>query len=223
MFTGIIEACGSIAALERRGADRRLRIAAGGLDMSDVKLGDSIAVDGVCLTVVGFDEQGFDLDVSAESLSKTSLGEFSLGRRVNLEKALRPTDRLGGHIVSGHVDGVGVVESRQAVGDSLRFAVRLPDALAKYIAVKGSVCIDGVSLTVNQVRGAVFEINIIPHTAAVTTLGDYQPGRQVNIEVDLIARYLERLLLGERAAEADRPDGGGLTLETLMQHGYLKP
>lgn len=220
MFTGIIAAAGEIATLEQHGGDSRLRIAAAGLDMADVKLGDSIAIDGVCLTVVEFDKQGFDVDVSAETLDKTTLGEFKVGRQVNLEKALQASARLGGHIVSGHVDGVGVIESREPVGGSLRFRVRVPKELAKYIAVKGSVCIDGVSLTVNRVEGAVFEINIIPHTAEVTTIGSYQPGRRVNIEVDIIARYLERLLLGDRAAV---PNPDGLTLEKLMQHGYLNP
>ncbi len=220
MFTGIIEASGKIAALERRGGDSRLRIAAGGLDMSDVQRGDSIAIDGVCLTVVDFDAQSFEVDVSAETLDKTTLGEFKAGRQVNLEKAMRVSARLGGHIVSGHVDGVGTVESREAVGESLRFCVRVPDQLAKYVAVKGSVCIDGVSLTVNRVEGAVFEINIIPHTATVTTTGSYQPGHRVNIEVDIIARYLERLLLGGKAAGPNPP---GLTREKLMRHGYLNP
>jgi riboflavin synthase len=218
MFTGIIAACGEIAAVNKRAADSRLRINADKLDMADVKLGDSIAVDGVCLTVVSFDSHSFEVDVSAESLGKTTLGEFKPGRKVNLENALQASARLGGHIVSGHVDGVGSIESREAVGESLRFKVRVPDALARYVAVKGSVCIDGVSLTVNQVEGAVFEINIIPHTAAETTIGDYQAGRKVNIEVDIIARYLERLLLGDKAAE---PHSAGLTLEKLMQHGYL--
>ena len=188
--------------------------------MSDVKLGDSIAIDGVCLTVVRFDSASFEMDVSAESLSKTTLGEFKAGRKVNLEKAMRPSARLGGHIVSGHVDGLGSIESREKVGESLRFRVRVPDVLAKYIAVKGSVCIDGVSLTVNNVEGAMFEINIIPHTAEVTSIGDYQVGRKVNIEVDIIARYLERLLLGDKAADSSN---AGLTVEKLMQHGYLNP
>ncbi|ALP51862.1 riboflavin synthase subunit alpha [Candidatus Tenderia electrophaga] len=219
MFTGIIEASGDIAVLEKRADDSRLRINAGGLDMADVKLGDSIAIDGVCLTVVDFDRHGFSVDVSAETLDKTTLGEYMPGRKVNLEKALQVSARLGGHLVSGHVDGVGVIESRQPLGESLCFQVRVPDVLAKYIAVKGSVCIDGVSLTVNRVEGAVFEINIIPHTAAVTTIGRYQAGRRVNIEVDIIARYLERLLLGEQAAARG---AAGLTLETLMQHGFIK-
>jgi len=218
MFTGIIEACGEIAAVKNQGGDCRLCINAGGLDMSDVKLGDSIATDGVCLTVVKFDSNSFEMDVSAESLAKTTLGEFEAGRKVNLEKAMQPSARLGGHIVSGHVDGVGTIESRQLVGESLRFRVRVPDTLAKYIAIKGSVCIDGVSLTVNNVEGAVFEINIIPHTADITTIGEYQAGRQVNIEVDIIARYLERLLLGDKAAAVDAP---GLSMELLAENGYL--
>lgn len=218
MFTGIIEACGEIAAVKSQGGDCRLRINAAGLDMSDVKLGDSIATDGVCLTVVKFDSHSFEMDVSAESLAKTSLGGFKAGRKVNLEKAMQPTARLGGHIVSGHVDGVGTIESRDIVGESLRFRVRVPDPLAKYIAIKGSVCIDGVSLTVNNVEGAVFEINIIPHTADITTIGEYQAGRKVNIEVDIIARYLERLLLGDKAADVDAPS---ITMELLAENGYL--
>ncbi len=218
MFTGIIEACGEIAAVKSQGGDCRLRINAGGLDMSDVKLGDSIATDGVCLTVVKFDSRSFEMDVSAETLAKTSLGDFKAGRKVNLEKAMQPSARLGGHIVSGHVDGVGTIESRQLVGESLRFHVRVPDALAKYIAIKGSVCIDGVSLTVNNVEGAVFEINIIPHTADMTTIGEYQAGRRVNIEVDIIARYLERLLLGDKAADVETP---ALSMDLLAENGYL--
>jgi len=219
MFTGIIEATGEIAALERRGGDVRLKVRAGKLDMRDVQLGDSIANDGVCLTVVSFDSSSFEVDVSAESLSKTTLGEWQVGRRVNLEKALLPTTRLGGHLVSGHVDGVGTVESRERVGESIRFKVRVPDELAKYIAKKGSVCIDGVSLTVNAVDGVVFEINIIPHTAAETTIGEFQAGRKVNIEVDVIARYLERLLLGDKAADSQSE---GLTMAKLAEHGFLK-
>lgn len=219
MFTGIIEALGQITSLDAKGDDRRLNIATGGLDMSDVQLGDSIAVDGICLTVVEYSATHVVMDASAETLSKTTMGGFSVGRKVNLEKALTPTTRLGGHLVSGHVDGVGEIESRETVGESLRFKVRVPDVLAKYIAVKGSVCIDGISLTVNQVEGAVFDINIIPHTAEVTTIGGYQAGRKVNIEVDLVARYLERLLLGDKAAEAKSP---GVTMEMLAEHGFLK-
>ncbi len=219
MFTGIIEARGQIRALEVKGDDRRLSIAAGDLDMSDVQLGDSIAIDGICLTVVQFSAAGFVMDASAETLDKTTLADFSVGRAVNLEKALTPTTRLGGHLVSGHVDGVGVIESREQVGESLRFRVRVPDGLAKYVAVKGSVCIDGVSLTVNNIDGALFEINVIPHTTVVTTINEYKVGRRVNIEVDLLARYLERLLLGDKAAQSN---GTGVTLELLAEHGFLK-
>lgn len=219
MFTGIIESRGTIKSIEAKGNDCRLCIAVSALDMSDVKLGDSIAVDGICLTVVQFSTTDFVMDASAETLSKTTMGEFSVGRAVNLEKALTPTTRLGGHLVSGHVDGVGVIESREQVGESLRFRVRVPDELAKYVAVKGSVCIDGVSLTVNNVDGALFEINIIPHTAAMTTINEYKAGRRVNIEVDLLARYLERLLLGDKAAEGK---ASGVTLELLVEHGFLK-
>ncbi len=217
MFTGIIEAQGEIKSVDRRGDDARLHIIAGNLDMSDVQLGDSIAIEGVCLTVVQFDANSFMMDVSLETLSKTTLGEFKPGRKVNLEKALLPTTRLGGHLVSGHVDGVAEVISRQQVGESIRFEIKLPDALAKYVAVKGSICIDGVSLTVNNVDGAVFDINIIPHTAEVTTIAYYQTGSKVNIEVDLIARYLERLLLGEKAATEST---AGISRAFLASHGF---
>ncbi len=220
MFTGIIEALGNIVEINPKGSDWRIRLAVGSLDMSDVQLGDSIAVDGVCLTVVQFDRHSVAMEVSAETLSKTSLGAFGVGRPVNLEKALTPTTRLGGHLVSGHVDGVGIVELRETVGDSLHFRIRVTDELAKYIAHKGSVCVDGVSLTVNAVDGAVFDLNIIPHTARITTMGDYQTGRKVNIEVDLIARYLERLLLGDQAAQTQTQ--GRVDLAFLAKNGFLK-
>ena len=219
MFTGIVESRGKIIEARFSGNDCRLKIDAGGLDMGDVQLGDSIAIDGVCLTVVEFNDSSFAMDVSGETLRLTSLGGFKAGRHVNLEKALTPTTRLGGHLVSGHVDGLGTVESREIVGESIRFKIRVPDALARYIAVKGSVCIDGISLTVNEVEGAVFGINIIPHTAERTTIGEFESGRKVNIEVDLLARYLERLMLGDAAAD---PNGQGVTLEMLREHGFLK-
>ena len=217
MFTGIVAACGEISGIVRQGRDWRMTIMAGALDMSDVALGDSIAVDGVCLTVVAHDSGRFAVDVSAQTLEVTTLCEFKTGRRVNLEKALTLGSRLGGHLVSGHVDGVGIVQSRGQIGESLRFHIRVPDALAKYVAAKGSVCVDGVSLTVNEISGPEFTVNIIPHTAAVTTLGEYSAGRRVNIEVDIIARYLERLLMGERAATVQ----GGIDLGFLHSHGYL--
>ena len=217
MFTGIITAVGTIAALQPRGGDMRLRIATGKLDLSDVQLGDSIAVSGVCLTAVELPGDGFWADASRETLERTILGEAAHGMKVNLEKALTPTTRLGGHLVSGHVDGVGAVTIWQPDGRSWRLRIQAPDALARYIAEKGSICVDGVSLTVNRVDGAAFELNIIPQTLAETSLADFKIGRRVNLEVDLIARYLERLLLGERAAQ---PGSGGLTEALLREHGF---
>lgn len=194
MFTGIIQAVGTLAAVESHGAERRMRIAAGTLDLSDAHAGDSIAVSGVCLTATILTGDGFWCDVSGETLARTTLGELHTGSRVNLETALLPTTRLGGHLVSGHVDGAGTVQEQSMQGQSLRVSVEVPKELAKYIAVKGSVCINGVSLTVNEVNGAVFTVNLVPHTLRETTLGENAPGARVNIEVDLIARYLERLL-----------------------------
>ena len=217
MFTGIIEAVGEIAELEPKGEDLRLRIRTGKLDLGDVALGDSIAVSGVCLTVVDLPGDGFWADVSGETLARTVLGDLAPGSHVNLEKALTPTTRLGGHLVSGHVDGVGEVLERRPEGRSERFRIRAPAELAKYIAEKGSICVDGISLTVNAVEGAVFDLNIVPHTLAETTMDEFRPGRRVNLEVDLIARYLERLLLGERAAET----GGGISEAFLAEHGFL--
>jgi len=218
MFTGIIQAVGKIAAINSKGGDARVRVATGQLDLADVKIGDSIAVSGVCLTVVVLSGDGFTADVSGETLARTIFTSLRGGDPVNLEMALTPTTRLGGHLVSGHVDGVGTVEGRQDDGRSVRFRIKAPDALAKYIAEKGSICVDGVSLTVNAVHGAEFEINIVPHTLNETTLGFFKPGRDVNLEVDLLARYLERLLLGEQAAQS----GVTLTREFLAQHGFLK-
>jgi riboflavin synthase len=218
MFTGIITAVGSITALQPRGGDVRLRIATGKLDLSDVQLGDSIAVSGVCLTAVELSGDGFWADASRETLERTILGEAAPGMRVNLEKALTPTTRLGGHLVSGHVDGIGAVTEWRPDGRSWRLRIQAPDVLARYIAEKGSICVDGVSLTVNRVDGAAFELNIVPHTLAETTFVDFKIGRRVNLEVDLIARYLERLLLGDRAAQP----GGGLTEALLREHGFWK-
>ncbi|MDV3239068.1 MAG: riboflavin synthase [Gammaproteobacteria bacterium] len=218
MFTGIIQAVGEIAALEPKGGDLRLRVRTGRLDLGDVRPGDSIAVSGVCLTAVELPGDGFWADVSGETLAHTVLGDLKAGARVNLEKALLPTTRLGGHLVSGHVDGVGEVIERKRDARSERFRIRAPQALARYIAHKGSICVDGVSLTVNAVEGSVFELNIVPHTLAETTLDEYRPGRRVNLEVDLIARYLERLLLGDAAAEG----GQGITLDFLRAHGFAR-
>ena len=218
MFTGIIQAVGSIAALQQRGGDVRLCIHAGKLAMADVNPGDSIAVSGVCLTVVEKTASGFCADVSGETLRRTMIGSLAVNDAVNLEKALTLETRLGGHLVSGHVDGLGTVMARNEDSRSVQFSIEAPAELARYIAVKGSICVDGVSLTVNAVDGAVFELNIVPHTLAETTMQAYQPGRQVNLEVDLVARYLERLLLGDKAAQ--RGAGGEITRELLESCGF---
>lgn len=201
MFTGIITAIGEVAKLEPRGGDVRLTINTGTLDLSDVRLGDSIACNGACLTAVELTGQGFVADVSVETLSLTTIGSWIAGQRINLEKAMQATDRFGGHIVSGHVDAIGEVTAIDEDARSWRFRVRAPSNIAKYIAHKGSITLDGTSLTVNTVQGADFELNIVPHTMNHTVMGDYILGSKVNLEVDLVARYLERLLLGEKAAD----------------------
>ena len=217
MFTGIIEALGTIAAMQEQGGDMRLYIRTGKLSLADVQLGDSICTSGVCLTAVELPGDGFWADVSRETLNFTTLGDLAIGDPVNLEKSLTPSSRLGGHIVSGHVDGVGEVVSLAQDARSVRFVVRVPDNLARYVAHKGSICVDGTSLTVNAVNGPEFDLNIIPQTMAETVFSEYRPGSSVNLEVDVIARYLERLLQGEGAASSD-----GLTYNTLMESGYLQ-
>ena len=216
MFTGIIQAVGEIATLQPNGGDVRLRVHTGKLPMNDVALGDSICTNGVCLTAVELPGDGFWADVSVETLDFTTLGNLQPGAPVNLEKALTPQSRLGGHIVSGHVDGVGEVVSLQEDARSVRVVLRAPDGLAKYIAHKGSICVDGTSLTVNAVRGAEFDLNIIPQTMAETVFAKYQAGTLVNLEVDVIARYLERLVQGDAAAQSS-----GLSLDTLARNGFL--
>lgn len=193
MFTGIIQAIGHVAMSEPRAGDRRLIIEAAALGLDDVREGDSIAVAGVCLTALDLTTATFAADVSNETLALTTLGALAVGDAVNLEKALRLSDRLGGHLVSGHVDGLATVVAIDTDGRSQRWVFEVPVALARYVAVKGSVCLDGVSLTVNQVDGARFGVNLIPHTQAVTTFGARRVGDMVNLEVDLMARYVERL------------------------------
>jgi riboflavin synthase len=192
MFTGIVMAVGRIAELSETQGGVRLRISAGALALEDVALGDSIAVSGVCLTVVARTEDAFEVEVSRETLACTT--GFDRGAEVNLEKALRLSDRLGGHLVSGHVDGQGVVERFEPVGDNKLLAIRLPRELARYVARKGSVAVDGVSLTVNDVEDESFCVNLIPHTLAHTNLHRLHTGARVNLEIDLLARYAERLL-----------------------------
>ncbi|WP_407292597.1 riboflavin synthase [Stutzerimonas zhaodongensis] len=218
MFTGIIESIGTIRAMTPKGGDVRVLVETGKLDLGDVKLGDSIAVNGVCLTAVELPGNGFWADVSRETLARTAFVDLKAGSRVNLEKALTPSSRLGGHLVSGHVDGVGEVISREENARAVQFRIRAPRELAKYIALKGSITVDGTSLTVNTVNGAEFELTIVPHTLAETIMVDYRAGRKVNLEVDLLARYLERLLMGDKAAE---PNTSGLTESFLAEHGYL--
>lgn len=193
MFTGIVESVGELARVALSGKGVRLHIRPDRMDLSDVKAGDSIAVHGVCLTVTGFEEGMFTAEVSQETLNCTH-GLDRQGMRVNLEKALRLSDRLGGHLVSGHVDGVGEVARFEAVGESYLLGIKAPGALAKYLARKGSITVNGVSLTINQVAGNRIEINLIPHTLAATTLGSLKQGSQVNLEVDMLARYAERVM-----------------------------
>jgi len=194
VFTGIIQAVGSIRAIEARDGDRRMNIDTGGLALERAELGDSIAVNGVCLTAVAFDSGAFVADVSRETLAVTTLDALTAGARVNLEPALTLGTPLGGHLVSGHVDGVGAMVSSEPEARSTRMVFRMPEELARYVAKKGSICIDGTSLTVNDVQGGEFGVNIVPHTLEHTIMGGYEPGTTVNLEVDLIARYLEKLM-----------------------------
>ncbi|RKZ93946.1 MAG: riboflavin synthase [Gammaproteobacteria bacterium] len=213
MFTGIIAAIGKIEVVQAKGGDLRLQVSTQQLDLADVKLGDSVAINGVCLTVVDISGATLSFDVSRESLDRTSLGAVQTGSEVNLEKALAVGDRLGGHFVSGHVDGLGTMISRQESARSVQFRFEVPTGLERYIAEKGSICIDGTSLTVNNVADNWFEVNIIPHTMQETIMSNYQVGTKVNLEVDLIARYLERLLPQQDA---------GITHETLLRNGFIK-
>jgi riboflavin synthase len=219
MFTGIIQSIGHILALKQKGGDVELTVHTGKLALHDVALGDSIAVNGVCLTAITLSDTSFSADVSRETLSLTSLGGLSTGSAVNLEKALTLQTRLGGHLVSGHVDGLARVVSRYEDGRSERFCLKAPDELAKYIAEKGSITLDGVSLTVNKVEGATFELNIVPHTLQETIIGAYQTGTKINIEVDVVARYLERLLQGDNAADKSKKSDG-ISQEFLAKHGF---
>jgi riboflavin synthase len=203
MFTGIVQDVGRILALEALGGDTRLTVGVDRLDLARTAIGDSIAVAGVCLTAVALEPRAFSADVSRETLALTTIGDWRVGQRVNLEPALRAGDALGGHLVSGHIDGVAEVRARFDEARSQRFRIRLPQPLARYIARKGSVALDGVSLTVNAIEQQEFEVNLVPHTLAATTLAALAVGNRVNVEVDLIARYTERLLaaqLGDQPA-----------------------
>jgi len=194
MFSGLVQAVGTLRSRESHGGDLRLRIETGALPLDDAQLGESIAVSGVCLTVVEFDATGFSADVSTETLACTTLGSLADGAPVNLERALRAADRLGGHLVSGHVDGVGRVLSIEPDARSQRWRIAAPPALHRYFAAKGSVCVDGVSLTINGVDAEGFDVNLVPHTVEHTAFGSTPVGAPVNLEVDVVARYVERLL-----------------------------
>jgi riboflavin synthase len=217
MFTGIIQAIGSIQAIQQKGGDVRLTLDANGLVLNDSDLGDSIAVNGVCLTAVEYTDNGFCADVSRETLNLTSLGFLKQGSRVNLEKALTLNTALGGHIVSGHVDGLGTLVSERNDGRSIRYEFTVPQNLAHYIAEKGSITIDGTSLTVNHVENNRFGVNIVPHTRDNTVFQFYEINTQVNIEVDIIARYLERLLTGQSSEQNDNQ-----LLAKLAESGFIK-
>ncbi len=220
MFTGIIEAVGTILSMQSKGLDISLRIQSGKLDLADVKLGDSIATNGVCLTVVALPGDGYVADLSVETLKRSSFADARVGQKVNLEKALMPTSRLGGHLVSGHVDGVGSVVAITPQGRAVDYWIEAPAELARYIAEKGSITVDGISLTVNGVDGARFRLTIVPHTAQETTIAQWSVGTRVNLEVDVIARYLERLILGDKAASPQK--SSGVTMAMLAENGFLR-
>lgn len=215
MFTGIIQSVGRIDTTEKRGSDFRFVVETGKLPTESIEIGDSISVNGVCLTAIEVAGSSFVADVSNETLTCTTFHSLKAGMPVNLELALTPSTRMGGHIVSGHVDGIGIIQEKYEDGRSIRFQIGLPEHLARYIAIKGSICIDGISLTVNNVTDADFDVNIVPHTLNETTLGTAVVGQEVNLEVDLLARYLERLL------QNPKQDSGGLDLDTLKQAGFF--
>lgn len=226
MFTGIIEAVGQVVTSQRKQGDIRLRINTGKLDLSDVKLGDSIATNGVCLTVVELPGDGFWADVSQESITHTNIMDWKSGKPVNLEQALTLATRLGGHMVTGHVDGLGTILSRHEDARSVRFKIKAPAALSKYIAAKGSITVDGVSLTVNAIEDAgtgsdkgatIFDLNIVPHTVQETVINDYQVGNTVHLEVDVIARYLERMM-----QPTNEQPKAGISQAFLAQNGFWK-
>ncbi|HCV03696.1 riboflavin synthase [Pseudoalteromonas sp. MEBiC 03607] len=217
MFTGIIEATGKIVELTQKQGDLAIRIQSTNLDMKDVKLGDSIATNGVCLTVVAKHSDGFSADLSNETISLTGFAHYKKGQTVNLEKAMQPLSRLGGHLVSGHVDGIATVESISPNARATEYWLSTDNDLMKYIPYKGSVCIDGISLTVNEVEQNRFKLTIVPHTAEQTTIAEFQVGTQVNLEVDQIARYLERLIKG-----AEQPSRSDISMSLLAQAGFIK-
>lgn len=222
MFTGIIEAVGHVKSLVINAQGARLSIAVGKLDMSDVKLGDSIATNGICLTVVAFDHSSFSADVSNETLQRTGFGDYKVNQQVNLEKAMLPTTRFGGHIVSGHVDALAELQSIENKGNSTDYWFSMSESIAPYIAEKGSITVDGISLTVNSLTEHAFRLTIVPHTVQETIIANYQVGTKVNIEVDVMARYIERLLLKKSSADQASTSPAGVTQELLARSGFMK-
>ncbi|MPW44607.1 riboflavin synthase [Acinetobacter guerrae] len=219
MFTGIIESLGKVESLQNVGGDVRLRIQTD-LDMSDVHLGDSIATNGICLTVIEWGSNWYAADVSRESLNRTTLGQWRVGQPVNVEKAMLPTTRFGGHIVSGHVDAIGEITVVREDARSIYYEVTAPAEIAKYLAEKGSITVDGISLTINHLRGNILSLNLIPHTAERTNISTWKTGAKVNLEVDVLARYIERLLLGDKAAEQGQ--SSDISMSFLAENGFLK-
>ncbi len=227
MFTGIIESTGKVKAIQPTGGDIRLTITSDDLDFSDVKLGDSIASNGICLTVVDFGHDYYSVDVSRETMKHTAFETLKIGHVVNLEKAMLPTTRFGGHIVSGHVDGVGVVSKLEQDARSIYIEIEIPPELAHYTATKGSITLDGISLTTNLVRGNIVSLNIIPHTAQVTNIArHWLVGDKVNVEVDIVARYLERLLKKEQTGTMNAPASSStksnISEQFLADNGFMK-
>lgn len=220
MFTGIIESIGQIKNININGQGARITVAIGKLDMSDVKLGDSIATNGICLTVVAFDQTSFSADVSNETLTRTGFANYQAGQQVNLEKAMLPTTRFGGHIVSGHVDAVAEIIAIENKGNSTDYWLSMSADISGYIAEKGSITIDGVSLTVNSLEQDKFRLTIVPHTAAETIIASYQAGAKVNIEVDVMARYIERLLMKKSSPE--HASANGVTHDLLAKSGFIR-
>ncbi|GAB6097160.1 riboflavin synthase [Desulfatiferula olefinivorans] len=221
MFTGIIEGFGTLRAIRPAGLGSRFTIEAA-FDLTAVKIGDSIAVNGACLTAVSLSDRRFEVDVAPETLSKTTFGEARIGDRVNLERALRLSDRLDGHLVSGHIDGVGVIRSKQVLSNAVIVTVGLSPELLRYMIVKGSVAIDGISLTINKLTADAVELSIIPHTAKITSIGFKQPGDRVNVETDLIGKYVEKFVTGQASGSA-APQGtaSGLDKAFLLKAGFL--
>jgi riboflavin synthase len=195
MFTGIIQTTGKISAIDQHGGDSRFVFNTGNMDLSDLNVGDSVAVNGACLTIIDKDDDSFSADLSKETLDLTTFSKLEVGASINLEKAMQLSDRLNGHMVSGHVDGIGKVLEMSDDARSVRYTIEIPTALSRYLSKKGSVTVDGVSLTINAVKGNTVSVNIIPHTLSETIFSEYEAGSRVNIEVDLIARYLDKLIV----------------------------